>query len=172
MGVVNVNSTSVTNANATPRVQNARGLENGEVVRAVNALVTITSGDSANSIYRIGKIRSSDFVDRIRCTTTADMGTTTAADIGLYDLLTDANGGSVVDQDFFASAVSFNAGAIDSDVTFEAAAAGGDINNGEKRVWEMLGLSSDPRKEYHVALTLTGACDGTGKALVRVYVVR
>ena len=80
MAVVNLTSTAVTNYNSLPRVQNSRGLADGEVVRAVNAMTTITNGDSANSTYRVGKIRSSDFMDRIRCTTTADMGTTTAAD--------------------------------------------------------------------------------------------
>jgi hypothetical protein len=172
MAVVALKSTAVTNANALPRVQNSRGLADGEVVRAVNAMSTITSGDSVGSTYRVGKIKSSDFMDRIRVTTTADMGTTTAADLGLYDLLTHPNGGTVVDVDFFASAVSFNGGAIDSDITDEAAAAGGLIANGEKRVWEMLGLSSDPGKEYDVAWTLTGACDGTGSVRTRVYVVR
>lgn len=171
MPVVNLKSTAVTNATATPRVQNNIGLENGQLAR-VQGLVTITSGDSAASTYRIGKIRSADFVDRIRLVTTADIGTTTTADLGLYDLLTAPNGGTVVDADFFASAVVLNAGAIDSDVTFEAAAAGGLIANAEKRVWEALGLTSDPGKEYDVTLTLVGAADGTGTALVRVYVIR
>lgn len=171
MAVVNLKSTAVTNANALPRVQNSTGLENGAVYR-MQALVTITSGDSATSTYRMFKIRSDDYIDRIRIDA-PDIGTTTAADIGLYDLLTASNGGTVVDVDFFASAVSLNSGALSaSDVTFEAAAAGGLIANAEKRVWECLGLSSDPGKEYDVALTLTGAADATGTALVRLYVVR
>ena len=137
----------------------------------IQGFANIASGDSATSTYRIGKIRSSDFVDRIRIVS-ADIGTTTAADLGLYDLLTHTNGGTVVDADFFASAVSLNGGAIDSDITFEAAAAGGLYTNGEKRVWEALGLTSDPGKEYDVTLGLTGAADAAGTVLVRVYVVR
>lgn len=173
MAVVAVKSNSVTNNNATPRVINTPGVEGGTLVRAINSLVTITSGDSVGSTYRLGKIRSSDFIDRIRLDTTADMGTTTTADIGLYDLLTHSNGGTVVDADFFASAVSLKDGALsNSDVTFESGAAGGLIANAEKRVWEALGLSSDPGKEYDVAMTLTGACDGTGTALLRLFVVR
>lgn len=173
MAVVTLKSNSLTNATATPRVSNTVGLEGGSVQRAINSLTTITTSDSVASIYRVGRIRSSDFVDRIRLDTTADMGTTTAADVGLYDVETHTNGGTVVDVDFFASAVVLNAGALsNSDLTFESAAAGGLITNGEKRVWECLGLANDPGKEYDVALTLTGACDGTGTALVRVYVVR
>jgi len=171
MPVVAVNSTAVSNANAQPRIQNLPGLEGGPLVRAVNAVVPVANGDSIASIYRLGKIRSSDYVDRIRIVS-ADIGTTTAADLGIYNTLADSTGGTVVDVDFFASAVSLNAGAIDSDVTFEAAAAGGLYTNGERRVWEILGLASDPGKEYDVALTLTGAADAAGNVLVRVYVVR
>lgn len=171
MAVVAVKSNAVTNATAQPRVQNTNGIEGGEVFRAVNGLVSIASGDSVASTYRVGKIRSADFVDRIRIVS-ADIGTTTAADVGLYDLLTATNGGTVVDADFFASAVSLNGGAVDSDITFESAAAGGLYTNGEKRVWECLGLSADPGKEYDVTLTLTGAADAAGTVLLRVYVVR
>lgn len=171
MAVVAVKSTVVTNHNAQPRVQNSAGLENGVLVRAINANVAVGSGDSAASIYRFGKIRSSDWVDRLRLVS-ADIGTTTAGDVGLYDLLTHSNGGAVVDVDYFASAVSLSGGAIDSDISFESGAAGGVYTNSEKRVWEALGLSADPHKEYDVALTLTGAADAAGTVLLRLYVVR
>ena len=187
MAQVAINSSAVTNANATPRVQNSKGVEGGNVIRAVSGLVTLTSGNNAAatmaagaSTYRVGKVRSADFYDQLRIVTTADMGTTTVVDVGLYDLLTHSNGGAVVDQDFFASSLSLKDGAIvttgsvvnAADQTFEAGAAGGLITNAEKRIWECLGLTSDPGKEYDVVLTLTGACDGTGTALVQVYVVR
>lgn len=171
MPVVAVNSASITNANAFPRVQNPRGRADGEVVRAINETVAVTNGDSVGSTYRFGQIRSSDYVDRIRIVS-ADIGTTTAMDVGLYDMLTASNGGTVVDADFFASAVSLNGGAIDSDITFESAAAGGLYTNGTRRVWEALGLSADPGKTYDVVGTLTGAADAAGTVLLRLYVVR
>lgn len=169
MAVVAVNSTSVANYNAQPRVQNPRGKADGEVVRAIGETVAVANGDSVGSVYRFGKIRSSDYVDRIRLVS-ADIGTTTAGDIGLYRQQTE--GGAVVDADFFASSVVLNAGAIDSDVTFEAGAAGGLYTNGTKRVWEALGLTADPGLEYDVAMTLTGAADAAGTVLMRLYVVR
>lgn len=188
MAQVAIKATAVTNANATPRTQNSVGIEGGAVYRAVNGLCALTSGDThaatlaaGASTYRFGKIRSSDFVDTLQLVTTADAGTTTVVDIGLYDLLTHSNGGTVVDQDFFASSFSLKDGAItrgaasaalSADQTFESGAAGGLITNAEKRVWECLGLTSDPGKEYDVAMTLTGACDGTATALLQVYVVR
>jgi hypothetical protein len=187
MAQVAIKSVAVTNYNAIPRVQNLPGLGDGRVVRAVNGLCTLTSGDTqavtlaaGASTYRFGKIKSSDFYDQLRIVTTADAGTTTVVDVGLYDLLTAANGGTVVDQDFFASSLSLKDSAIvttgsgvnAADQTFEAGAAGGLITNAEKRIWECLGLSADPSKEYDVAMTLTGACDGTATALLQVYVVR
>lgn len=188
MAQVAIKSTAVTNYNATPRAQNTPGNEGGVLVRAVNGLCAITSGDTqaatlaaGASTYRFGKVRSSDYIDTVQLVTTADAGTTTVVDIGLYDLLTHSNGGTVVDQDFWASSFSLNGGAItrgaasaalSADQTFEAGAAGGLITNAEKRVWEQLGLTSDPGKEYDVVLTLTGACDGTATALLQVYVVR
>lgn len=187
MAQVAIKSSAVTNANAIPRVQNTVGLEGGTLVRAVNGLVTLTSGDTqaatlaaGASTYRVGKIRSDDFYHQLRVVTTADAGTTTVVDIGLYDLLTNANGGAVVDQNFFCDSLSLKDGAIvttgsgvnASDQTFEGGAAGSLITNAEKRVWECLGLTTDPGKEYDVALTLTGACDGTATALVQVIVVR
>lgn len=187
MAQVAIKSTAVTNYNATPRVQNPVGIDGGRLTRAVNGLCTITSGDTqaatlaaGASTYRFGKIRSSDYYDQLQIVTTADAGTTTVVDVGLYDLLTATNGGAVVDQDFFCSSLSLKDGALvttgsgvnAADQTFEAGAAGGLITNAEKTVWECLGLTSDPNKEYDVAMTLTGACDGTATALVRVYVVR
>jgi hypothetical protein len=186
MAQVAIKSTAVTNSTATPPVQNPIGIEGGRVTRAVNGLVTLTSGNTeaatlaaGASTYRAGKIRSSDYYDMLRIVTTADAGTTTVVDVGLYDI-SSVNSGAVIDQDFFCSSLSLKDGAIvttgtgvnASNQTFEAGAAGGLITNAEKRVWECLGLTSDPHKEYDVVLTLTGACDGTATALVQVYVIR
>jgi hypothetical protein len=168
MAVVANKSSAITNMTATPKVQNNVGLEGG-VVKRRQGFAVIANGDSVGSTYRICRVRSSEFCDKIRLDC-PDIGTTTAADIGLYD--TADNGGAVVDADFFASAVVLNAGALsNSDVTFEAAAAGGSIANAEKRIWEALGLSADSNKEYELALTLTGAADAAGTALVRYFYI-
>jgi hypothetical protein len=170
MAVVNLKSTAITNATAQPAVANSANVQYGNL-RASQGLATITSGDSATSTYRLFRIRSSDRVDLIRIYA-PDIGTTTTADLGLYDINSGGGAGAVVDADFFASAFVLNAGAVNgTDITFEAAAAGGLITNAEKRVWECLGLTADPSKEYDVALTLVGAADGAGVVLVRMQMV-
>jgi hypothetical protein len=150
-------------------VPNSANIQNGNL-RESQGFAGIVSADSIGSTYRLFRIRSSDRVSYIRVYS-PDIGTTTAGDLGLYDK-NDVNGGAVVDADFFASALSLNGGALNGvDLTFEAAAAGGLIANAEKRVWECLGLSADPFKEYDVTLTLTGAADASGTALFRMQFV-
>jgi hypothetical protein len=167
MAVVTLYSTALTNSKAVPPVQNPRGLEHGALRRS-QGFANVASGNTTASIYAICRVRSCDYVDRIRMVS-ADIGTTTAADVGLYKIKSDGTVDTVVDVDFFGSAVNLAGGAIDSDVTFEAAAAGGLYTNAEKRIWEALGLSSDPYLEYYVCLTLTGDADAAGTVLVRLY---
>lgn len=158
-------STAITNATATPVVPNSANLQNGNL-REAQGFAAIVNADSVASTYRLFRLRSSDRVSYIRVYS-PDIGTTTAGDLGLYDK-NDVNSGAVVDVDFFASALSLSSGALNgTDITFEAAAAGGLITNAEKRIWEALGLTADPDKEYDVTLTLTGAADASGTALFR-----
>jgi hypothetical protein len=165
MAVVTLKSTAITNATATPVVLTGGHISNGNL-RESQGFANIASGDSATSTYRLFRLRSSDRVSLLRVYS-PDIGTTTAGDVGLYDV-SSVNAGAVVDVDFFASALSLSGGALNgTDITFEAAAAGGLITNAEKRIWEALGLTSDPSKEYDVVLTLTGAADAAGVALFR-----
>lgn len=163
MAVVTVKSTQITNRDATPRVINNPRVTSGVKQMALDTAV-ITSGDSVGSTYRIAQVPSRAIVTAIRVSS-PDIGTTTAADIGLYQ--TTLNGGAVVDADFFSSAVSLSGGAINkSDVTFESGVY--TLANGAKPLWEALGLSADTGIDYDVTLTLTGAADATGTALVEI----
>lgn len=165
MAVVTTKSTAMTNFTATPKVPVSANLINGNL-RESQGFAVIANGDSVASKYPLFTIRSSDRVSQI-LVYSPDIGTTTAGDLGLYRL--DDEGGAVVDVDFFASALSLSGGALNgSDITFEAAAAGGLITNAEKRVWEALGLTADPHLNYQVVLTLTGTADAAGTALFRM----
>jgi hypothetical protein len=165
--VVALKSTAITNRDATPTVQNSANLSRG-VLREDQGFAVIGNGDSVGSTYRLFECRSNDRVSEI-VFWAPDIGTTTAGDVGLYDITENGATGAVVDADFFASAQALNAGPYNNvDLTFEAGAAGGLITNGEKRIWEMLGLTADPNKKYDVVLTLTGAADAAGTALFRM----
>jgi hypothetical protein len=163
MAVVAVKSAQITNRDATPMVRNNARTAGGRLMHK-RAIVAITSGDSSTSTYRLFEIPSNAVVVSVRVSS-PDIGTTTAADIGIYQ--TTANGGAVVDADHFASAVSLSGGAISkSDVTHEAAVY--TLANGEKPLWDALGLTADTLRGYDVVATLTGAADATGTALFEI----
>ena len=155
MAVVAVKSTLITNADATPVVFNSPRVDGGPERVAV-ATADITSGDSIASTYRMFRVPSNAVMTDLKIYS-PDIGTTTIADIGLYA----ADGGAVVDADFFASALSLKDGALNgTDVLHEAAVF--TIANSGKELWDALGLTSDPSVFYDVTLTLTGAADATG----------
>jgi hypothetical protein len=164
MAVVTVKSTQITNRDATPRV-----LSNSRIVKAdvqhARGVVLITSGNTTASKYIACSIPSNAVPISVRVSA-PDIGTTTAGDVGLYKNTGD--GGAVVDVDFFASALSLSGGALSKSEIVNEAAAIATPANGEKPVWELLGLSADPGLIYDVVLTLTADADGTGSALFEV----
>jgi hypothetical protein len=162
MAVVTTKSTQITNRDATTRVLNNPGI-GGALVRHKRDVASIANGDSVGSKYIYFSIPSNAVPVSVR-KTHPDIGTTTAADIGLYK--TTADGGAVVDADFFTAATVLNAGAVTKG---ELVAGNVDTaaNHG-KRVWELLGLSSDPGISYDVVATLTGAADAAGALALEV----
>lgn len=162
-------STAITNATATPRVPNSTGIDGG-VVRRKMGFVVLASGDSATSVYRVARLPSNCYMDRIQVQC-LDIGTTATIDVGLYYPTTHSNGGTVIDLDCFASAVAVSSGAVNSNVEFEAGAAGGLITNAEKRLWELAGLTSDPGGEFDLTVALAADTDAAGTILVRAYFI-
>jgi hypothetical protein len=163
MAVLHYKSAQITNRDATPKViNNARTA--AAVLRGAVATIETVSGDSAGSTYRFFSVPSNALV-RDLLVYSDDIGTTTATDVGLYR--TTADGGAVVDADFFASAVVLNAGALNgTDITHESAVFGAE--DAEKPLWEALGLSSDPSVEYDVTATLTGAADAAATITLKM----
>jgi hypothetical protein len=93
-----------------------------------------------------------------------DIGTTTIADFGIYKSTVESN--TVVDADFFGSAISLKDGAINgTDITHESGVFG--VEDIEKPLWEALGLSADPHIMYDIVATLTAAADAAGTISVK-----
>lgn len=163
MGVVNTKSTLVTNADATQQSLAAQIVDGGRLREKVATLET-ANGDSIASTYRFFRVHSSHRVAEL-IIDSDDIGTTTIADFGLYDIA--AAGGAVVDADFFASAVSLKDGALaNTNITHESGVV--DAANYGKAIWEQLGLTSDPKKVYDVVATLTAAADAAGTITLRM----
>ena len=155
MAVEYLKSTAVSNADGTPVVFN-----NGRVVRMplweFVGTKTVSASASIGSTYRLGRVPSNARISEISLSCSA-FDTTGAADIGVYQ--TAYNGGTVVDADFFGSAVVLTTALTNSNVTHESGVFG--ISDVEKPLWEALGLSADPMRDYDIALTLTAA-NGAG----------
>lgn len=155
MAVTNRTSTAIANMTATPKVLNnpARGV--GEL-KEVAAVVASAADDTAASVYRFNRIPSNARVSQVLLSA-ADATTAGALNIGLYD--TAENGGAAVDADLFASALDLSGGPFNNlDVTFES----GEYTyaESEKPLWEVLGLSSDPCKDYDLAAVVSTTFNG------------
>jgi hypothetical protein len=162
MAVVNTKATAISNADATPKILNPPHLTANYVRQAVG-LVTVVSGDSANSVYRVARLRSSDRVSSIAECHDA-FSTSGAMSFGLYR--TAADGGAVVAIAQFAAAVSIVAASVvKTGITFQNQA----ITNAEKRIWEILGLAADPQIDYDLCVTVTNV-GATGAGNIAVWV--
>jgi hypothetical protein len=159
------NSQSITNRNAQPRVLNNARLT-GSVLMSATERVTMANdaGHGVGTVHRLFELPSNAVISRVFFSA-PDIGTTTAADVGLYR--TTADGAAVVDADFFASAQALNAGPYDNvDITRESTVI--TAANRHQPIWQILGLSADPQVRYDVALTMTGAADAAGSVDVTV----
>lgn len=155
MAIVTTKSGVITNRDATPKTLN-NGAISGGMMKGFAGTVEAVSGDSIGSVYIMGSIPSNARVHQLLAV--CDAITTCAADIGLYE--TTANGGAVVDADFFASAQSLASALTGTDVTHESGVY--DQSKVEMPLWQALGLTADPCKMYDVAYTLTAAAGSAG----------
>jgi translation initiation factor IF-1 len=157
MAVVNVKSQIITDLDATPVVK-TNPIEIGGRVRAAFGVAAFAASD-ATSVARISRIPSRARVTRVEVQTD-DLGTGGTIDVGLNDI----NGGAVVDADFFASALDTDTAAVArTDRTYESGVV--TIANTGKRVWEQLGLTADPAKEYDVTV-LRNTATATGNVAI------
>lgn len=167
MAVVNTKSSAITALDAVPSKKLATIVAGGRLRERVGTL-EVANGDSIGSTLRLARVRSSDRISRLLLS--CDAITSAAADVGIYD--TAENGGLVIDADFFASAQSLAAALVNQDISHEAdaadAGAGFGLADVEKPLWQALGLSADPNKDYDVVATLTAAATAAGTVSAKV----
>lgn len=165
MAITNRNSNVIANAVATPRVLNQPAIGGASRLHEVVGLVTPAADDSATSVQRFVRVPSNARISEVLLCN-ADATTGGAVDIGVYQ--TADNGGAVVDADLFASALALTGGPFNnSDQTYES----GEYTLAEsvKPLWEVLGLTVDPVREYDIAWTITTDFNGAGTtALLKV----
>lgn len=164
MAVVNRNSTGVANAVAVPVTTNNPAL-NGSRLQEKVAVITPAADDTSASIGRFCRIPSNARVSQLMWSS-ADATTAGAVNVGVYQ--TAENGGAVVDADLFASALDLAGGPYNNlDITFES----GEYTYAESELalWQVLGLTADPNREYDIAYTISTTFNG-GPTAVRLAV--
>lgn len=158
MALRNEISAQIANADALPVVLNSPIVDSGNLKEKC-AVFNIQNPTNLASTIRMFRLRSDSRVSELKLYCAAITGA--AADIGLYR--TPAEGGAVVDVDFFATAVSLATAILTgTDVTLEAAAGPAVVANRELRIWQALGLAADPNIFYDVVLTLTATATAAG----------
>lgn len=159
--MANVNSTWITNAVATPKVLTDAAKSVGRAMVAKSA-ATVSASQSSSDTIRLVRVPSNARIDAVLLTT-GDATTAGAVNIGVWQ--TADNGGTVVDADLFASALALTGGPfLRSDQTFES----GEYTYAEccKPLWEVLGLSADPGREYDIVAEVSTTFNGADTTIV------
>lgn len=168
MAVTNRNSSAIANLVASPRVINPPSLAGGEV-RAFLGVVASAADDSATSVFRFCRIPSNAAIFSLRYSG-ADATTAGAIDIGLHD--TADNGSAAVDADFFTTAFVLTNGP-DSNTELVNESGTYTFAKQVQPLWQALGLSADPCKDYDLTATISTTFNGgpTSMKLVALGVV-
>lgn len=165
--MANLSSTLISNITATPSVSNSpnKGAP-GELINTYAAVAVGTSEDTGN-VIRFVRVPSNCRITSVRLFCDA-LGGTTAGDIGLYQ--TAENGGAVVDADHFASGVSLVNKIQGVEQAFESGVQ--TVADFGLPLWEAIGLTADPIREYDIAVTLTADVTTPGSIGIKVEFVR
>lgn len=159
----------ISNREATPRVLNKPGLGEGAVERtAYGYLASVPASLSITSVIRLVSIPSNAIITGLYLQSAAQ--TAGKFDVGLYR--TNGDGGAVVDQDFFATAVDCASAVVITDVLNESGT--NTIAKQSQPIWQAAGMASDPKSQLDIALTVvtTDVTTGTGAVSIRVKYVQ
>lgn len=160
MGTSTLKSGAITLLDSSPVVRVGSWIHGGAAKHYSGTLETVTADDTS-SVYRFFRVGS--WMRPTSLLLYCDAFSTSAAiNIGLWKPTVE--GGAVVDADFFSSAVVVSSALNGSNVLYESAAAASNmgIENAEKRIWEVMGLTTDPNLEYDVACQPTSAITAGG----------
>lgn len=154
MTAANSLSVVVSNADAKPRIPN-QSWQSGAEDQTLAATVECLSTDADGSTYRMFRVPSGARIVSLKWAFDAMSGFTSAG-LGVYK--TAADGGAAVSAALFSATVDVHAGLGFTDATYGAL----DIAKCNGRLWEMLGLSTDPFLEYDIVITGTTRGSATG----------
>lgn len=157
-------STWLTNAVATPKVLTDAAESVGVLKEAVGVL-SPAADQADDTVMRAVRVPSNARVSQVLISA-ADATTAGKIDVGVYE--TDGNGGAAVDRDLFASALDLANSSLaaggNGDITFESTEY--TFAESGKPLWEVLGLTSDPCKEYDICAVVETLFNGGPTTIV------
>lgn len=164
-------SVQLTNRDATPKVLNNVGSGGAGVVRCVSGYIaSVTASLTTTSIIRFCEVPSGARVVDVKVFSAAQ--TAGKFDIGVYK--NTADGGTVVDVDFFGSAIDLASAVLGTSIIQEAGSpATNSIVKMHQPLWEAAGASTDPKSTYEIAATCvtTDVTTGAGGFGIQVWFV-
>ena len=126
-------------------------------LKEVVGVVSPAADQSASDFLMFVAVPSNAIISQVMISA-ADASTGGAIDVGIFEKNTDGTY-SAVDDDLFASALDLAGGPYNNlDITHES----GEYTYAEteKPLWEVLGLTTDPKKDYIVASDITTVFNG------------
>ncbi len=159
-------SVAITNREATPRVLNNPGNGGAGIQRIIKSyLASVTAALSITSVIRMVEIPAHAYVTDIKFQSAAQGAG--KFDIGLYR--TNADGGAVVDQDFFASVVDCASAVVITDELNESTT--NTIAKQHQPIWQAAGMT-EPAKgtmlDVALVVVTTDVTTGTGAVAIQV----
>ena len=154
------NSTQITNARATPVVKSGPEIKG----RLLSTLASLTAGasDTAASVFTLATVPSNAQIRSIKLSC-ADATTAGKLDMGVYQ--TPDNGSASVDSDFFSNAFDLSAGPFNR-AEMLANQSAYTMAKRAQPLWQALGLSSDPHRDYDISATVDTTFNGGPTALL------
>lgn len=173
MAVVNIKSTVVSNADATPVILNNPFVAYGGDYNETGVCAAGAT-DSAASVYRYFRIPSGARIQDVQVMNDAN---TSGTSYKCGVLFVAGDGGGVVvaasDQIFFSAVTMAAARSIWTSLYFPSILAGGGlVANTSLRIWELLGLAADPFKIYDLAISAVTPGSAGGNMAVQLSYVR
>lgn len=159
-GVVTLKSSSITNRDATPTVLNSAHVGKGGL-QEVAGYVQASSSDSAGSKYILCAVPSNARVssvlfqaDALGSGASLSVGVWYPTQIPLGAGLSSSVANTVINTTLFVSALGCSAATAVTDLVTRANI---DIDDQEKPLWQMAGLTTDPGIDLDVAVYVAGA---------------
>jgi hypothetical protein len=156
------NGSLTTNTYATPQVANTAGSDSAQMMVASSyCAIPAVATDLANSVYAFSRIKSSDVIHSLVFASSA----LTAGAISLGLFLPNTKTVAVTNSDhLFATSINCASAVVPTEELYANLA----LTYAGKRVWEMLGLTSDPVLVYDIAGYSTTAATTAGTLALKV----